>query len=67
MKSRFVGKQAVCHPELLAKNHHPGGTGPPERRESRLVQAALSSLNLPETMQLRELPLVALNWYAACN
>jgi hypothetical protein len=43
----------------LAENHHPGGTGPPQPRESRLVQAALSSPNMPKTMQLKELPLVA--------
>ena len=30
---------------LLADNHHPGGTGPPEACELRLVQVALSSLN----------------------
>jgi hypothetical protein len=30
---------------LLADNHHPGGTGPPEARELWLVQVALSSLN----------------------
>ena len=33
--------------DLLADNHHPGGTGPPEARELRLVQGALSSLNTP--------------------
>jgi hypothetical protein len=51
----------------LAENHHPGGTGPPEARKSRLVQAALSSLNMPKTMQLKEVPLVTLHWQAACG
>jgi hypothetical protein len=50
----------------LAENHQPGGTGPPEARESRPVQAAVSSLNMPKTMQLKEVPLVALHWQAAC-
>jgi hypothetical protein len=31
--------------DLLADNHHTGGTGPLEARELRLVQVALSSLN----------------------
>jgi hypothetical protein len=51
----------------LADNHHPGGTGPPEPRESRLVQAALPSLNLLNTMQLRKLPLGARHWHSACS
>jgi hypothetical protein len=50
----------------LAENHHSGGTRPPEARELRLVQVALSSLNTPKTMQLKEVPLVALHWQAAC-
>ena len=37
----------------LAENHHPGGIRAPESRESRLVQAALSSLNLLTTDQLK--------------
>jgi hypothetical protein len=50
----------------LADNHHPGGTGPPEPRESRLVQAALPSLNSLNTMQLKKLPLGARHWHSAC-
>ena len=51
----------------LADNHHPGGTGPPEPRESRLVQAALPSLNWLNTMQLRKLPSGARHWHSACS
>ena len=51
----------------LAENHHPGGTGPPEPRESQLVQAALPSLNLLNTMQLKKLPLGARHWHSACS
>src|ERR1035438_3376924 len=36
-------------------------------RESRHVQAAISSLNMPKTMQLKELPLVALHWQPTCS
>ena len=50
----------------LADNHHPGGTGPPEPCESRLVQAALPSLNSLNTMQLGKLPLDARHWHSAC-
>jgi len=40
----------------LAENHHLGGTGPPDARELPLVQVALSSLNMPKTMQLKGSP-----------
>ena len=51
----------------LADNHHPVGTGPPELRESRLVQAALPFLNLLNTMQLKKLPRGARYWHSACS
>ena len=53
--------------DSLADNHHPGGTGPPEPREWRLVQAALPSLNLLNTMQLKKLPRGARHWHSDCS
>jgi len=52
--ARSDGQNMIANP--LAENHHPGGTGPPEARELRLVQIALSSLNTPKTMQLKGSP-----------
>jgi hypothetical protein len=58
------GQIMIANP--LAENHQPGGTGPPEPRESPVVQAVLSPLNLLRTTQLRKLPLVARHWHSAC-
>jgi len=52
-------------PLPLAENHHTGGTGPPEPRESLLVQGTFHSQNA-ENSAITGLPLVALRWHATC-
>src|SRR6202521_6001421 len=43
---------ARLSPPTLAENHHPGGIGPPEPCESRLVPSASSSVTCLKTMPL---------------
>jgi CheY-like chemotaxis protein len=56
---------SIPSPLHLAENHHTGRTGPPELRESLLVQGTFHSQN-DENNAITGLPPVALHWHAKC-